>query len=136
AGELTGRGGEGHLVEGADGGAAAPVHLRDAGQADRRRLRYRRRGHGLPRTYRRLVGRREDRVERGQVEDPVQVDRLEQPDRGGLLRVLGQRRRVRVVGEGDLLKRRADHLGRQRLAGVGGELVVGVRLRLRRVGLD
>ena len=47
-----------------------------------------------------------------------------------------QRGRVRVVGEGDLLERRRDDARLERLAGVGGQFRVRVRLRGGRAGLD
>src|SRR3984885_7679208 len=75
--------------------------------------------------HRRLAGGAEQVVERGEVEDPAQVDRLEQPDGLGLLRVGAQRRGVRVGGEGDLLPRRAEHCGLERVGGGGGEFRVG-----------
>src|SRR5579859_2508374 len=77
------------------------------------------------RTHGRLARRGERGVERAEVEDAGQVDGLEQAERGGLARVRGQRRLVRVVGERDLLEG-GRHDGRlERLAGVGGEFVVG-----------
>src|SRR5215469_14907746 len=71
--------------------------------------------------HRRLAGGAEQVVERREVEDAAQVDRLEQPDGLGLLRVGAQRRGVRVGREGDLLERGVQHLGLERLAGIGGE---------------
>ena len=75
-------------------------------------------------------------VERAEIEDPAQVDRLEQAERDGLRGVGRQRGRVRVVGEGDLLERRRDDARLERLAGVRGQFRVRVRLRRGRVGLD
>ena len=69
-------------------------------------------------------------------EAPGLLRMAQQADRDGLLGVLGQRRRVRVGGEGDLLERRGEDRGLQRLAGVRGELVVGGRGGPGRVGLD
>src|SRR5215469_14268261 len=84
----------------------------------------------------RLARGGEERVQRAEVEDAAEADRLEQADAGGLTRVLGQRRRVRVVGERDLLERLVQHRRLEGLARVGGELGVRVRLGLRRVRLD
>src|SRR5262249_30302859 len=86
--------------------------------------------------HRRLGGGGEQRAGRTKIEDAGQVDRLEQPDADGLPRVLGQRCRVRVDGERDLLERGAEHLGLERLAGVGGKLVVGGRRGRGGIGLD
>src|SRR6476661_5919875 len=64
-------------------------------------------------------------VERSEIVDAVQVDRLEQPDRHRVLGVGGQRRRDRVVGEGDVLERLAQDVTRQSLAQQLGQLAVG-----------
>src|SRR5215472_12893658 len=88
------------------------------------------------RAHRRLVGGGKQRVERAEIEDAGQVDRLEQPDARGLPRVLGQRCRVRVDGKRDLPERGVEHRSLERLAGVGGELIVGGRRGGGRIGLD
>src|SRR6185503_14876304 len=56
-------------------------------------------------------------VERPEIVDAAEVvDRLEQPDRHRVLGVGGQRRRDRVVGEGDVLERLRQDVTRQSLA--------------------
>src|SRR5580704_3801037 len=84
----------------------------------------------------RFAGRGQRRVERTQIEDPAQVDWLEQAERYGLRGVARQRGRVRVVGEGDLLEGRRDDARLERLAGVGAQLRVRVRLGGGGAGLD
>src|SRR5271169_1164759 len=50
----------------------------------------------------RFAGRGQRRVERAEIEDPAQVDWLEQAERYGLRGVARQRGRVRIVGKSDL----------------------------------
>src|ERR1700689_2824550 len=76
------------------------------------------------------------RVERRQVENAGQAGRLEQSQRGGLLCVGGKRCRVRVIGKRDLLERRREDAGLERLAGQGSQFRVDIRLGGGGVALD
>src|SRR5690606_35096904 len=75
-------------------------------------------------------------VEGPEVVDAVQAGVLQQARVDGVPGLGGQGGREGVVGEADRLPRRVEDLGRQRLAGVGGQLLVRDRLRLLRVGVD